>query len=104
MNIKHAPCLARIVAHGDPDHGKFVEVLRRTPEGDHVHPDGILSEGAFKGECLWLCKSLMHSGLAVPGFYGRVCYADIADELLRPLPGLDEPEHTTEDVPEGIAA
>lgn len=101
MNIKQAPCLARIVAP-TPDHevnGWIVSVEYRSPVGNHTLPDGMLA--STNTPIGWVCKSLMHSKFpaARRGKIVRCRYIVISDDYIRPLPGIDAPEEITEREP-----
>lgn len=100
MNIKHAPCLARVIGPKSPWHQWIVKVHYPSKRGWVTNPDGELVRDTKSKKGDWLVESLMASPFKVDGVTRRFCVCP--DAHLRPLPGLDEP--TTEDVPEGIAA
>lgn len=109
MNIKSAPCMARIVAPGHPVNGWIVQVLHRAPIGEYQLPDGFLAMGEKEG-VYWVCESLMHSPFSAPILYKgrwsnrRTRYSSIDDPHLRPLPGIEDPEQIDERLPESEAA
>lgn len=87
MNIKHAPCLARIVANGDMHDNWIVRVIEYiNPDELYSDPDGQRRIHDFPSGG-WNCESLMHSM-----FDGTDRYAVINDMALRPLPGDELPE------------
>lgn len=94
MNIKQAPCMARIVAPGHRYSGWIVQVTKAAPPGQFDLPDGYPSFGEH-GPGSWVCESLMHSPFECPLKNGRLRvtrFAVIGDEWLRPLPGIGTPE------------
>lgn len=108
MNIKQAPCLARIVAPGSQYSGWIVSVLSATPVGEFLLPDGQLSFSST-GKPSWTCESLMHSMFNVeldfPKGKRRLArYAVIGDSYLRPLPGIDDTETTETSKPKELEA
>ena len=87
MNIKQAPCMARIVAPGNRYNQWLVQVMREAPQGTLVLPDGYpaLSDA---GHPSWVCESFMHSPFNCPLMDGRrrlTRFAVIDDANLRPI-------------------
>ena len=109
MNIKSAPCLARIVAPGNYMNGWIVQVLYKAPAGQYVLPDGFPARGEGALVC-WVCESLMHSPFSAPVINNgkrskrETRYSAIDDPHLLPLPGVDDPEQIDERMPESEAA
>lgn len=107
MNIKSAPCLARIVAPGREMNGWIVSVMYWHPGGGGQLPDGFHIHPATPGA--WICESLMHSPFVAPvgtklQSTRKARYAAIKDAFLRPLPGIEDPEQIDERMPESEAA
>lgn len=106
MNIKQAPCMARIVAPGHPESGWIVSVLSAAPVGRFVLPDGYPAYPATDHPA-WVCESLMHSDFnAATSKSGRnrraTRYAVISDLYLRPLPGIEVPQATETAAPKEL--
>jgi len=100
MNIKQAPCMARIVAPGNHMSGWLVQVLYAAPNGLFCLPDGYPS--ATYGPWHWVCESLMHSSFRARLFKGgfrETRFAVIRDAYLRPLPGIESPEQMENNIP-----
>jgi len=87
MNIKQAPCMARIVAPGNRYNQWIVRVLHAAPRGKFDLPDGYpgFSYGSHSS---WVCESLMHSPFDCPliGGGSRLNrFAVIDDANLHPI-------------------
>ena len=109
MNIKSAPCLARIVAPGYPENGWIVQVLHAAPSGVFSLPNGCTTTDDHRLDH-WVCESLMHSNFTVKTIMAGIArprqtrFAVIQDHYLRPLPGIEDPEQIDERMPESEAA
>jgi len=87
MNIKQAPCMARIVAPGNRYNQWLVQVMREAPHGRFTLPDGqqAIHED---GRPSWVCESLMHSPFDCPLDDGRRRlnrFAVVDDASLQPI-------------------
>ena len=97
MNIKNAPCMARIVAPGSSYNSWLVNVLNLSPAVMFYLPDGHLSHPSAASNA-WVCESLMFSDFKVKldnGLRRRTRYVVIDDHFLRELPGLDVVDEVT---------
>lgn len=99
MNIKSAPCLARIVDPGSPYNQWIVRVIERAQPGLVQPPDGqvVIKLCRCPG---WICESLQSPFVYRGLFFGDTLrpFDVIHDEDLRPLPGDDVDASKSEEV------
>jgi hypothetical protein len=87
MNIKQAPCMARIVAPGHRYHQWLVQAVGKAPLGQFPLPDGHPAINRDNHQS-WVCESFMHSPFDCPLDDGRrrlTRFAVIDDANLRPI-------------------